>query len=171
MRRVARVQALPAARAAEERGMMYKTENSMPRVWIVTGSRDVQTEVNIAYVAEKLSERLRARDIVFHGNYVGNRWSVDRIASDFCKMRGCHEVPCPADWDRLGKKAGPVRNTHMVSSAKCLEYMYPLECLAFPLGRSRGSRGCINACVDRHVLVHIWELEREEKAASPSASR
>jgi hypothetical protein len=52
-----------------------------------------------------------------------------------------------------------MRNTFMVSAAKCLEYMYQVECLAFPLGKSKVTMHCISACVERHVMVHIFELD------------
>ncbi|BBX09437.1 hypothetical protein MAIC_42400 [Mycolicibacterium aichiense] len=44
----------------------------------------------------------------------------------------------PADWDQYGKAAGHIRNNHMVSLGADL-------CLPFPLGESRGTRGCMLA--------------------------
>lgn len=41
-----------------------------------------------------------------------------------------------ANWDLHGRAAGPIRNTTMVGSGAHL-------CLAFPLGASRGTRGCM----------------------------
>lgn len=44
----------------------------------------------------------------------------------------------PADWLHYGSPAGPRRNQEMVD-------LRPVEVFAFPLGESRGTRGCMRA--------------------------
>ena len=57
-----------------------------------------------------------------------------------------------ADWDTYGKSAGHRRNGEMVASGIDL-------CLAFPMGESRGTRGCIEM-VRKHrpfIPMNIYE--------------
>jgi len=60
--------------------------------------------------------------------------SADWLAHLWCLARGVPDEPHPADWGR-GRWAGPLHNAAMVSLGADL-------CLAAPLGRSPGTRGC-----------------------------
>jgi hypothetical protein len=62
-----------------------------------------------------------------------------------------------ADWDRLGKFAGPQRNEVLASHAAGERaYGMDVHCHAFPLGESRGTRDCIGRLLSKglHVEVH-----------------
>ena len=62
---------------------------------------------------------------VVHGGASG----ADRIAGYWAELRG---VPCtvyPAEWGRYGRKAGPIRNLHMLKDSQ------PDMVVAFPGGR------------------------------------
>lgn len=61
--------------------------------------------------------------------------SADWLAHLWAIARGVPEEPHPADWARHGPAAGPIRNAEMVNLGAD-------ECLAAPLGRSPGTRGC-----------------------------
>lgn len=52
----------------------------------------------------------------------------------------------PADWDRYGRSAGHRRNAQMVADGADL-------CLAFPLGESRGTRGCMRLASQAGIRV------------------
>lgn len=67
---------------------------------------------------------------------------ADRIADSAWQSIG-RNIPgglnlerCPADWKKNGRAAGHIRNAEMVASGADV-------CLAFPLGESRGTRGCM----------------------------
>jgi hypothetical protein len=70
-------------------------------------------------------------DIIINGAAFG----ADLIARDWAisRRRGCWTFP--ADWDRYGKAAGPIRNKQM------LEWGRPDIVIAFPGGK--GTRGMI----------------------------
>lgn len=70
--------------------------------------------------------------VLVHGGARG----LDTLAAD---VWGAHALECeahPADWARFGRSAGHRRNAEMVALGADL-------CLAFPLGASRGTRGCM----------------------------
>jgi hypothetical protein len=40
---------------------------------------------------------------------------ADTLAEEWAKVRG---IPCTADWDDLGRKAGPIRNAQMLRKGR-----------------------------------------------------
>ena len=72
-------------------------------------------------------DRLRAAgcvDMVIHGGAKG----ADALAGRWAHDRGVQEVICPANWDRRGTWAGPIRNSAML-------LLQPDLVLAFPGGK------------------------------------
>jgi hypothetical protein len=59
-----------------------------------------------------------------HGDYDG----ADQLVKAWGEMRGVPVVPCPADWDKHGRAAGPIRNQGMLDTHK------PHGVVAFPGG-------------------------------------
>lgn len=56
------------------------------------------------------------------------------------------EERVPADWDRHGRRAGPLRNVEMVGRGADV-------CLAFPIGPSHGTRHCMEAAFMARIPV------------------
>lgn len=104
----------------------------MRKVVIVTGSRN-WTDGRIVFDA-LTSE---SPDLVVHG---GCRTGADSFAHIWCDVAYRDEVTLRARWrvnGALDRRAGPRRNLRMLKA-------YPgATVLAFPLGVSRGTRGCI----------------------------
>lgn len=109
---------------------------------IVTGSRLYPNEADVWDALFEVLSELDPGDTltVVHG---GCPTGADRFASVWCSVvddahidviEECH----PADWDRHGKAAGPIRNQAMVNLGADLV-------LAFVFGPSRGTRSCILA--------------------------
>lgn len=77
---------------------------------------------------------------------------VDRWAKEWAVnvgVEGRVEVECfPADWKRLGKRAGVVRNSRMVAEGADL-------CLAFPGPGSKGTWDCARRAVDAGIPVRM----------------
>jgi len=62
----------------------------------------------------------------------GHHWEgADKIGEDWAKKYGIPIEPYPADWNRLGKMAGPVRNRAMA--------LYATHCICFWNGKVKGS--------------------------------
>lgn len=96
---------------------------------VVTGGRDFIDAFCVRRVlnAVHLTRQIGA---LAHGGASGADALAARWAED-------HDVPCtayPADWKGLGRKAGPVRNTHMLTHFK------PDGVVAFP--GNAGTKNC-----------------------------
>jgi hypothetical protein len=61
---------------------------------------------------------------------------LDALAAEQARVFGMQLEPYPADWKTFGRAAGPRRNAVMVAAGAHI-------CLAFPLGASVGTRGCM----------------------------
>lgn len=88
----------------------------------------------------------RPAPVVVHGGARG----ADTLASEIARGWGwaveCH----PAGWNRYGRAAGPRRNAEMVKLGADI-------CLAFPIGPSPGTRGCIDLARAAGIPVRIYE--------------
>lgn len=78
---------------------------------------------------------------------------ADAIANSIGKMYGLKVERHPADWERFGKYAGPKRNKEMVDLGADV-------CLAFPIGASRGTRGCMKLAKDAGIPVKDFDPAR-----------
>jgi hypothetical protein len=81
-----------------------------------------------------------------------------------CRMEYPHRL-FVAHWRQFGKSAGPRRNQEIVGNSDIL--------LAFPLGESRGTRGCMEIAARSGIPVYVgteqstfalWTPSREEAA-------
>lgn len=102
---------------------------------LVTGSRGWTDLVSIRNaLAAAISDLGVSPSMVtvVHGAAPG----ADSLAGSTAWDLGMFVERHPADWQRHGRSAGHVRNAEMVRLGADL-------CLAFPLGESRGSRGCM----------------------------
>lgn len=104
---------------------------------LVTGSREL-TDYSI--VAAELGKLLTEHGslTVVHGK---NEKGADAHAAAWCKLmralgKDVTEEAHPADWSTHGKHAGIMRNDKMCKLGADL-------CLAFPRGKSSGTRDCI----------------------------
>ena len=128
---------------------------------LVTGSRDWTDKRAIARALcdaiDHYGEHVLTRDeygpkvlwdqvTVVHGAARGADTLAGRIAAAWGMCVEAH----PADWDRHRKAAGPLRNKAMVSLGAHV-------CLAFPLGRSIGTRHCMKEANAAGIPVRSYE--------------
>jgi hypothetical protein len=80
--------------------------------------------------------------VVVHGGARGVDTISDKWATSHGWVSECH----PADWKRWGRSAGHRRNAEMVALGADV-------CLAFPLGASPGTRGCMRLAWEAGIRV------------------
>jgi hypothetical protein len=110
---------------------------------LVTGSRDWQDRDRIA---DRLAQ-LPPNTIVIEGGARG----ADRMARDEAHKLGLHVATVDALWRVYGNGAGYERNAAMVA------LLEPHRALAFPLGRSYGTRNCIRQIREAGIPLEVYE--------------
>lgn len=120
---------------------------------LVTGSRDFSDESVVLSALAAIVAYAAGRPItIIHGACRGADLLVARLA--VATIPDVVIEPWPADWRRLGRAAGPVRNAAMVASG-------PEICAAFFVRGwpSRGTAGCCRLAVAAGVPVRWWYQE------------
>jgi len=79
----------------------------------------------------------------------GCAWGADRLGERWAKEVGAYVVPFPADWEKYGKAAGPIRNEEMAKYAAG-EY-----CVCFWDGKSKGTKDMISLCQKYDINLRV----------------
>lgn len=112
---------------------------------LITGERSWTDEQQVHSALSALLRRLNTNDIVIvHGDC---ETGADRFAQNFCNENGIKSERHPADWKRLGKAAGPRRNTEMVRLGAYV-------CLAFWSGEKVTGSGTFD-CLTKALCAGI----------------
>lgn len=100
---------------------------------LITGSREWTDRKKIEADILALHDLHGDSLVIVHGDCPTG---ADKMAKEFCLIMDIEQEPHPADWDTYGHAAGPIRNAKMVALGADV-------CVAYPLGNSRGTRGCM----------------------------
>lgn len=115
---------------------------------IVTGSRDYKDWETVWEELDSLYQEHGSLWVVHGACPTG----VDHFTEEWVRTwyfpRKVGQKTFPADWDKHGKAAGPIRNREMAQPGADL-------CLAFPLGESRGTWNCVNECKKAGIPVKV----------------
>lgn len=121
---------------------------------IVTGSRRWSDADAVgAALLEAWDEALQAGFdgiVVVHG---ACPTGADAMAAAWAAANGVSAEGWIAEWELQGRAAGPLRNQHMVAAGAAV-------CLAFPLGRSAGTRDCMRRAVAAGIPVRDLGVQR-----------
>jgi YspA, cpYpsA-related SLOG family len=103
-----------------------------------------------------IEDRLRllpSQTTIIHGDCRG----ADKMAGEVARSLGFDVVPCPADWGKHGRAAGPIRNREMLK-------MRPNLVIAFhdDLGKSRGTKNCLMQALEEGVGIEAIGSGGEE---------
>ena len=118
------------------------------QTWLVCGGRDF---TDAAMFNSAMGDLLRLRgwpDLIVHGGARG----ADALAGTWARDKGIHVHPEPAEWDKHGKAAGPIRNQKM------LELFDVHFVVAFPGGR--GTADMIDRA--RKAGIDVAEIKPKE---------
>ena len=84
---------------------------------------------------------------------------ADRLGEQYAKVTGYEVSKFPADWDRLVKRAGYVRNAEMAKFAAADKNYGVL--VAFWDGKSRGTKHMIDLAEKYGLEIHIVRFGNE----------
>lgn len=118
---------------------------------IVTGSRDWVDSFQIRCALDIFTAYKGYPNTLVHGDCPsGADFIADQIAMEGNDQYSTswNIVRYPADWDRYGRAAGPIRNELMIDENLDANYV-----LAFPLGESRGTRHCMGYAQSKGLTV------------------
>ena len=106
---------------------------------LVCGGRDYNKKEVVYNVLDLMYDNIQC---IVHGGARG----VDSLAQTWAEERGVKTLVFPADWEKYGKSAGPIRNKQMLDENPDL-----MGVLAFPGGN--GTKNMINLAVNRNISV------------------
>ncbi|MGW1998432.1 DUF2493 domain-containing protein [Embleya sp. NPDC001921] len=127
---------------------------------LITGSRDWRDQDAIRKAIQDVLDEFGPNATVDHGDAPG----ADRLGGTAAAELGLPVEKHPADWIHNGRRAGPIRNQHMVD-------LRPKICLAFPLPSSRGTHDCIGRARTAGIPVRIVQPAATGRADHPAPTR
>lgn len=75
---------------------------------------------------------------------------IDTLAIEYARNNNIKCIQCPANWKQFGRKAGYMRNEHMVSIADYALIIWD--------GKSAGTRHTLNLCIKNKVPYKLVKL-------------
>lgn len=122
---------------------MYSGSKGNTMRVLVCGSRHFQDY-------ELLKETLDGYEFteIIHGKARG----ADTLAGDYGRSNGIEVREFPADWNKYGRGAGPIRNSQMLKEGK------PELVIAFRAPDSRGTQNMIDQAQKAGVEVRIIDV-------------
>lgn len=120
---------------------------------IIAGSRDFGDYVMLCKHCDRLlSQKVATHQIVIIS---GAARGADTLGERYAHERGYAVEKYPADWNRDGKAAGPIRNAQMAKVADAL--------IAFWDGNSRGTQNMIDLARLKPLPFRVVRFDLEKK--------
>lgn len=110
---------------------------------IIAGGRDI-TDSRILHAA------LDACDWKITEVVCGMARGADTLGKEWAEEFNIPVVEFPADWDKYGKAAGPIRNAEMADYAEALIALWD--------GKSRGTKNMIDQAIFRKMKVLVYKV-------------
>jgi hypothetical protein len=137
---------MPRKAAVKKPPLVIKPEP--PYRVLITGSRhwtDKETIREALFTEWKEAGKPEEMIVITGACMTGADAYAERVGKAFGWKVETH----PADWERYGRAAGPVRNRSMASLGADV-------CLAFPFTDSKGTANCIKAAQEVGIPVKIF---------------
>lgn len=120
---------------------------------IIAGTR--RTVANLAIVADAI----KASEFDITEVVSGGAPGVDALAKKWAEQHGIPVKQFPADWDRYGRKAGPIRNQAMAEYGEALIAVWD--------GKSRGTKNMIRQARKHGLRVFVYLVGDTWEAREP----
>lgn len=115
---------------------------------LVSGSREMpENQKSRNMILAQIMECLVGKDDLYPQDVTiitGGAKGADTVAHDLAVDYGMKTIVHYAEWNRFGKSAGPIRNGRMLDEE-------PDVVIAFPIGKSVGTRHCIKEAERRGI--------------------
>lgn len=119
--------------------------NKEPYKVIIAGTRTFDNYPLLCSFCDKcLSQKELTNDIVIIS---GAAKGADTLGEHYARMKGFAVESHPADWEKHGRAAGPIRNAEMADTADAL--------IAFWDGQSRGTANMIETARKKSLKIRI----------------
>lgn len=115
--------------------------------WLICGGRKFSDQVMFDDVMARLVGMWGCPSRIVHGAAPG----ADTMADAYGKRMAIAVVACPAEWDKHGDAAGPIRNEDMLMNHK------PQRVIAFP-GRN-GTADMVRRAKNRGGRIDVIEIK------------
>lgn len=112
---------------------------------LITGSREMD---NFEYLKTTLDKYAIAG--IVHGDAKGADTLAQKYAEANDILTARHPIT-PQIWDKLGRKAGPLRNQAMLDQHPTISLV-----LAFPVKDSRGTADMISRALKASITTHVF---------------
>lgn len=109
---------------------------------LVCGSRTFE-DTDLLYNTLDRLHKVNPFDVIIEGDAKG----ADRMAGYWARKNKVDNLKFPAQWDKYGRAAGPIRNQQMLDEGK------PDVVIAFPVGEARGTRHMMKIAKEAGVEV------------------
>lgn len=119
---------------------------------IIAGTRTI---TSLAIVAEAI----KASEFDIAEVVSGGAPGVDALAEKWAEEHGIPVKRFPADWNRYGRRAGPIRNTEMAGYAEALIAVWD--------GQSRGTKNMIRQARKHGLRVFVYLVGDTWEAREP----
>lgn len=132
----------------DERYFDFQRENTF--FCMVVGTRTYNNYQTFCTILDKaLSSKTHQKIIIISGGAKG----ADSLAEKYAKEKGYHMIVFEAEWERLGNKAGPIRNEQM---HKFVSTFPNRGVIAFWDGKSRGTASNFNLAKQYQNQIRIY---------------
>jgi len=115
---------------------------------VVCGSRYV---TSYELVKEKIEQCIKENNIRIAQLVSGGAKGVDTLAENWAIQKGIEVIRFPANWDKYGLSAGPIRNRQMANYCDIV--------IAIWDGKSRGTKNMIDYSESIKKKVYIYPCD------------
>ncbi len=117
---------------------------------IIAGSRDITKTMTVEEAIVVVKQAIKLSETDISETVSGGAKGVDAIGEIIASEQDIPLIMFPADWNKYGKSAGPIRNKDMAKYADALIAVWD--------GQSKGTRSMISCAVKEglEVYTHIY---------------